>query len=158
MISQMVRGVWFYGLSGSGKTYASQILSGFINNSFLIDGDDVRQLISTDLGYAKEDRLIQIHRLFGIGALALKNNRFPILSSVTMNQDILSKCVSIGIEAIRIEREFSQLQKVRSFYHGEKNVVGKDISLATLNTRRLTNDGLGKLKFELEQYAASLPT
>ena len=48
-------GLWFYGLSGSGKTYASKYLKKLINNSFIIDGDEIRKNISFDLNYTLID-------------------------------------------------------------------------------------------------------
>ena len=40
-----IKGIWFIGYSGSGKTYASKILKYKIKNSILIDGDEVRNLV-----------------------------------------------------------------------------------------------------------------
>ena len=37
------KGIWFFGLSGSGKTYASKIIKKIKKNSITIDGDDVRK-------------------------------------------------------------------------------------------------------------------
>ena len=58
------KGIWFYGLSGSGKTYASKLILKENKNSFLIDGDDVRKFLSQDLNYSLQDRKIQIRRIF----------------------------------------------------------------------------------------------
>ena len=82
------RGIWFYGLSGSGKTYASKILVKKKKNSILIDGDDVRKFLSQDLGYSSNDRKIQIRRIFGMAKIVLKSNLFPIISTVYMNKFI----------------------------------------------------------------------
>ena len=54
------KGIWFYGLSGSGKSYISKILHSKMSDSVLVEGDTVRKCISTDLGYSKKDREIQI--------------------------------------------------------------------------------------------------
>ena len=82
------KGIWFYGLSGTGKTYASKILAKKKKNSILIDGDDVRKLLSQDLGYSSHDREIQIKRIFGITKIVLKSNLFPVISTVYMNKYI----------------------------------------------------------------------
>ena len=55
-----ITGIWFFGLAGAGKTFASQICGNLIDRSFLIDGDDVRKFVSFDLGYSEIDREIQI--------------------------------------------------------------------------------------------------
>ena len=82
------KGLWLFGLSGSGKTFASQSISYTIDNSFIIDGDDVRELISYDLDYDLDSRLLQLKRIFGITKIALKNNYFPIISSVYMSKEL----------------------------------------------------------------------
>ena len=57
------KGIWFYGLSGSGKTYISKIIKKKTKKSIIIDGDIVRKLVSTDLNYSKKHREIQIKRV-----------------------------------------------------------------------------------------------
>ena len=50
------KGLWFVGLAGVGKTYASNYFIKKIKNSVKVDGDEVRKYISFDLGYGIEDR------------------------------------------------------------------------------------------------------
>ena len=51
---------WITGLSGAGKTTVGKVLYEWIkkrkNNVVLLDGDDLRYAISSDLGYTEEDR------------------------------------------------------------------------------------------------------
>ena len=75
------KGLWFYGLAGSGKTFASSHVCSLVDNSFVIDGDMVRKFVSTDLAYSATDRKKQILRIFGIGKIAIENQMFPIMSS-----------------------------------------------------------------------------
>ena len=49
MLTKKFKGIWFYGLSGSGKTISSKFLKKKIKDSLIIDGDKVRKLISFDL-------------------------------------------------------------------------------------------------------------
>ena len=58
MVDAMKRskGIWFYGLSGSGKSFASSVCKEFIPNAFVLDGDDVRKYVSTDLSYSEIDK------------------------------------------------------------------------------------------------------
>ncbi|MAR77931.1 MAG: adenylyl-sulfate kinase, partial [Gammaproteobacteria bacterium] len=51
MKRKIVRGIWFFGMSGAGKSYISSALSKKKKNSVIVDGDDVRKYISIDLGY-----------------------------------------------------------------------------------------------------------
>ena len=135
------KGIWFYGLSGSGKSFASSICKKFIPNAFVVDGDDVRKYIRMDLSYSESDRKVQINRILCISKIVIENNMFPIISTVTMQSDLLSECNKLKIEVILLNRPMDQIHQVREIYKNESNVVGKDIFLQKLDTRILTNDG-----------------
>ena len=155
-ILEKVNGLWFYGLAGSGKTYASEFLSQRIARAFLIDGDAVRNNVSGDLGYSEDDRKIQISRILGIGHIALRNGMFPIMSSVTMTNDLLKSCQKLSISVIRINRPFEQVKALRTLYDGQKNVVGVDMRLQELDTLTFVNDGTENFNRELMGYAKSI--
>ena len=91
MINRKYKGVWFYGISGSGKTQASKYLKKKIKNSIILDGDQVRRFISFDLGYTVKDRKVQIKRMLGLGKICIKSKIFPILSTVYMNTNLKIK-------------------------------------------------------------------
>ena len=148
-----INGIWFYGLAGSGKSFASTFLVKKLENGYLIDGDDVRKYISPDLGYTLDHRKIQLKRLLGISQLTLLNGYFPIVSSVTMNKEILDFCRDIGIEAVEIQRSEIERYKVRNIYSTEENVVGKDIKLEAFNTRKIFNCGTSLFEQEILKYA-----
>ena len=135
------KGLWFYGLSGSGKSFASSICKEFTTNAFVLDGDDVRKYVSTDLSYSESDRKVQTKRILGISKIVIENNMFPIISTVTMQSDLLSECNKLQIEVILLNRSMDQIHQVREIYKNESNVVGKDIFLQKFDTRILTNDG-----------------
>ena len=135
------KGIWFYGLSGSGKSFASSICKKFIPNAFVVDGDDVRKYISMDLSYSESDRKVQIKRVLGISRMVIENNMFPIISTVMMQSDLISECNKLQIEVILLNRPMDQIHQVREIYKNESNVVGKDIFLQKFDTRTLTNDG-----------------
>ncbi len=65
--------IWIIGLSGSGKTTLAQRVISDINNrsntkkTILIDGDDIREVFGNDIGYSKEDRLINAKRICRLG-------------------------------------------------------------------------------------------
>ena len=84
MINKKYKGVWFYGISGSGKTQASKYLKKKIKNSIILDGDHVRKFISFDLGYTVKDRKVQIKRMLGLGKICIKSKIFPILSKIKL--------------------------------------------------------------------------
>ena len=145
-------GIWFYGLAGVGKTFASKRCAKLTQNAFLIDGDSVRQLISFDLGYSKADRTKQLQRVYGLAKLAILNSNFPVISTVMMNNEIIQACDKIGISVVQIERPLDQVYEARPIYSKSRNVVGKDIFLENLNTDKIFNTGDHKFIEVLQQY------
>ena len=75
--------IWFTGLSGAGKsTLASTLANHLAEFSLpyeLIDGDEIRRELSSDLGYSKEDRDENVRR---ISYLTRVLNRQGIISIV----------------------------------------------------------------------------
>ena len=136
-----MRGIWFYGLAGSGKSFASKLIASKKKRGFVVDGDDVRRLINTELGYSVADRKVQTTKLLGIAELCLLNGFYPIVSSVTMNLDLSERCKILDIEVVKIVRPLSQLKAVRKIYSTEKEVVGVDIDLHELGLPEIQNDG-----------------
>ena len=151
--SLVVRGIWFYGLSGSGKTYASSLFIDKITNSFAIDGDSVRRHVSQDLGYSIEDRRKQIKRILGVSLISLENGYFPVSSSVLMNRDVLEICSENMIQVIEIQRCWKQLFNARPLYNSETNVVGLDIEQQQLDTLKFFNNGSKDFDRILMKYA-----
>ena len=118
------KGIWFYGLSGSGKTYASKYLKNKIKNSCIVDGDIVRKYISFDLDYSKKDRNVQLKRMLGISKILIGSEVFPIISTVWMNKMIFNNSIKMGIQVIKIESDLKNLIKTHQTYRNTKNVVG----------------------------------
>ena len=53
----ILKGIWFFGLSGSGKTTSSKLIKNkILKNALLLDGDLIRKHISHDLGYEMKDK------------------------------------------------------------------------------------------------------
>jgi len=139
-LKKNIKGLWFFGLSGSGKTHLTKILKKKLKKkSFVVDGDVVRKNISFDLGYTIKDRKVQVSRVLGIAKLTIENNLFPIISTVYMNSEILKKAKKIGILVIKISRP--KLKMKSTIYKLKKNVVGKDLKLPVLKSKIIINDG-----------------
>ena len=135
------KGIWFFGFSGSGKTYISKILKNRIKSSVVIDGDNVRKLISYDLGYSKQDRKIQINRVFGISKLIIESGKFPIISTVYMNKKVNDLCIKNKILSLMVIRKnFFKIKKNYKIYNHKSNVVGKDIFFDNFKKLKLIND------------------
>jgi len=133
------KGIWFFGLSGSGKTFASKFIKKFIKNHFIIDGDRVRKYISFDLGYSRKNREMQIKRVYGMSKLSIQSKLFPIISTVYMNSTIAKKVKRDGIEIVKIERNMKKIFKTHKTYKNKKNVVSLDIKYPKINSKRIFN-------------------
>ncbi len=132
------KGIWFFGLSGSGKTYISKKISKKIKNSFIIDGDVVRSLVSFDLGYSLKDRIKQNKRVLGLAQIAIFNKQFPIISSVYLDPKISKdiKKKKINIICLTTKNNININKKISN----KKNVVGKDIIQPKINCKILENN------------------
>lgn len=135
------KGIWFYGLSGSGKTFITNYFKKKIPNSLVVDGDEVRKFISFDLGYNLEDRKVQIERIYGICKIIINSNKIPIASSVYFNKKLNKLCKNSKILAIQVERKnFELIKNIHKTYKNKKNVVGKDIFYEKFRTYKIYND------------------
>ena len=145
-----IKGIWFFGLAGAGKTFASQICASIIPMSFVIDGDDVRKLISFDLDYSPPNRAIQVKRVLGLAEIVIKNSQIPIVSSVTMSEEVFDRCSYLGFKIAKINRPMEQLREIRKIYDSDTQVVGKDIQQKEFDVIKLYNNGdqnfLGAIK------------
>lgn len=74
---------WFYGMSGAGKTTLANLLLKKHPNLILVDGDDLRQTLNTDLGFSSEDRTTNITRAAQICALLNKQGKTVVATMMT---------------------------------------------------------------------------
>ena len=75
--------LWFTGLSGSGKTTLANLLSLHVTKSIVLDGDELRSGLCSDLQFSVEDRNENIRRVREL-ALFLFNKGFsPIVSFIS---------------------------------------------------------------------------
>lgn len=82
------RVVWFTGLSGSGKSTLANQLEGAIikqkgNNVKLLDGDEVRKNLTSDLGFSKEDRSENIKRISYVAKAIADCNGTAIVAAIS---------------------------------------------------------------------------
>ena len=132
-----VKGLWFFGLSGSGKTFLSYKISKQIKNSFLIDGDITRSLINSDLGYSLKDRKKSNKIVLGISKLVILNKQFPIISSVYLDPKIAKLAKKIRIKIVKVI--FENKKNINLKLKGKKNVVGKSIKQPKIDCEILVN-------------------
>lgn len=65
--------LWFTGLSGSGKSTIANIVEGFLHRNairtYILDGDNVRHGLNSDLGFSDKDRQENIRRIGEVSKL-----------------------------------------------------------------------------------------
>ena len=153
MINKKYKGIWFYGISGSGKTQASLYLKKYIKNSVILDGDVIRKKISFDLGYTVQDRKIQIRRIFGIISLLLKDKIFPITCTVYLDQQMKKKLTDQKILVIQIFRNLELIKNRKKIYSKKtRNVIGKDIKMPNIRKDMIIENNKTKKEFQKKLY------
>jgi adenylyl-sulfate kinase len=79
--------LWFTGLSGSGKTTMAKPIEQELRNRGLrverLDGDIVRQSLTRDLGFSKEDRNKNIERVTFVAKLLTRNGVAVLCSFIS---------------------------------------------------------------------------
>lgn len=123
--------IWIIGLSGSGKSFLADKLKKKIKNSIIVDGDQVRKYLTSDLGYNKIDRKknsLMIQKLCRFLEEQKFNVICPILSIFPehqkKNRKIFKKYIQIYLKSSVKELRYRSKKIV---YNLKKNVVGKDI-------------------------------
>ena len=132
-------GIWFCGLSGSGKSYASIFLEKKIKNSIKIEGDTIRKCFNYDpaLGYTKKDRIKSAKRNLQIANFLIYEKKFPLISNAYLSQNVIELAKKEKIKVIQIIRK----EKVNlKFDKNEKNVLGRNIKFENLKCLKIIND------------------
>lgn len=79
--------IWLFGLSGAGKSTLARLTKQLLDEegffSVLLDGDELRAGINSDLGFSEEDRTENIRRAANIAMLLAQNNIITICSFIT---------------------------------------------------------------------------
>jgi adenylylsulfate kinase len=95
--------IWFTGLSGSGKsTIAAQLEKKLLDNGtvgYILDGDNIRHGLNSDLGFSDEDRKENIRRIAEVTKLFYDSGQHVLVCFIS---------------PFRSEREFA------------RNLIGKD--------------------------------
>lgn len=74
-LGQKPKLIWFTGLSGSGKSTLANATEQVLHNqgyhTYLLDGDNIRTGLCSDLGFSKEDRVENIRRIAEVAQLMM---------------------------------------------------------------------------------------
>jgi adenylylsulfate kinase len=84
--------IWFTGLSGSGKTTVGIALEKELYSKGLLtqilDGDNIRMGINSDLGFSEQDRIENIRRISEVAKLFVNNGVITICCFVSPTESI----------------------------------------------------------------------
>ena len=92
LLKQKSKVIWMTGLSGAGKTTIAQGLEiSLFNKGFLtqiLDGDNIRSGINSNLSFSGEDRFENIRRIAEVSKLLLNSGVISINSFISPTKDI----------------------------------------------------------------------
>ena len=92
LLNQRSRVIWFTGLSGSGKTTLAVALEkALFEKGFLcqiLDGDNIRSGVNSNLGFSPEDRAENIRRIAEVAKLFLNSGVICICAFVSPTEEI----------------------------------------------------------------------
>ena len=107
--------IQFCGLSGSGKTTLARNAKEYFNNKKVnievIDGDEYRKLLCSDLGFTKADRNANIRRLAFVAGKLSQYNVIPLICAINPYEEITNE-VSLaypGVKTIYIKCSMEEL-------------------------------------------------
>jgi adenylylsulfate kinase len=84
--------IWMTGLSGSGKTTLAVGLEKYLHDkgylAYILDGDNVRSGINSDLGFSEKDRNENIRRIAEVSKLLVNCGVITINSFVSPTEDL----------------------------------------------------------------------
>lgn len=130
--------IWLIGISGAGKTTLGRMLEKYYNKkgkkTYLLDGDEVRDLFDNDLGYSNEDREANIKRII-LGAYLLDRNDITgIICNISPFEKLrrLARSKIKGYNEIYLKKDIgiSMKNDVKGVYKdnsGRTELIGIDI-------------------------------
>ena len=91
--------LWFTGLSGSGKSTVAIALERELHSRGLLcrilDGDNIRSGINTNLGFSAEDRVENIRRIAEVGRLFVDTGIITIAAFISPNNQLREMAAEI---------------------------------------------------------------
>jgi adenylylsulfate kinase len=99
LLQERAKAFWFTGLSASGKTTIAEIVSkALVDQHFLVkvlDGDDLRSGVNSDLGFDAKDRFENIRRAAEISKLFVQSGIITLNCFITPTQALRKLARSI---------------------------------------------------------------
>jgi len=118
LLKQKSKLLWFTGLSGSGKSTVANALDIRLNEmgkaTYLLDGDNIRLGINSDLGFSIQDRNENIRRISEIGKLFVDSGLITIacfISPLKVNREMARKTIGDDFIEIFVDCPLSECEK-----------------------------------------------
>ncbi len=93
--------IWFTGLSASGKTTIADLLEKKLfeknKKTYLLDGDNIRHGLSSDLNFSNEDRFENIRRVSEVSKLMVDAGLIVISAFISCDLDLANSMLSAEI-------------------------------------------------------------
>jgi adenylylsulfate kinase len=129
--------IWLLGLPGAGKTTLGLKLEKYLKQKnlqcCLIDGNIVRDFFNNDLGYTKEERIINMKRIMLAAFLLEKNGIIPVVCNISpfkSMRDFARKKFNNYIE-IYLAKPFhkakEEITKREVYQQNQTPIVGREI-------------------------------
>ena len=111
--------LWFYGLSGSGKSTIAQALDRQLHTegklTKVLDGDNVRAGLNGNLGFSDEDRTENIRRVAEVAKLFAEAGMITLVSFITPKRELRESARSIigddDITLVYVKASFATCQE-----------------------------------------------
>jgi adenylylsulfate kinase len=107
--------IQFCGLSGSGKTTLAQKTKEYFSNKKInmeiLDGDEYRKFLCSDLGFTKEDRNTNIRRLAFVAGKLSQYHIIPVICAINPYEDLRKEIILTypGVKTIYIKCSLQEL-------------------------------------------------
>jgi bifunctional enzyme CysN/CysC len=93
------RVLWFTGLSGAGKSTLAEALKQHLQalgvNTFILDGDVVRQGLNQDLGFSAADRAESVRRVAAVAQLMRQAGVMVLVAMISPSQRERDKAMAL---------------------------------------------------------------
>jgi len=118
LLNQKSKLLWFTGLSGSGKSTVANALDKGLNQrgklTYLLDGDNVRLGINSDLGFSIQDRKENIRRIGEIGKLFVDGGIITLacfISPLKEDRELIRKTLGEDFIEIFVDCPLEECEK-----------------------------------------------
>ena len=145
--------IWFTGLSGSGKSTLSKRLVNYLKGKkyscIILDGDEIRAGLCSDLKFDEQDRVENIRRIAEISSLMIKQKDFVVVATISPNNK-LRDCAKkiIGKELFKLVYLSTSFESCKA--RDPKGLYKKAFSGKIKNFTGLTSVFQPPVKYDLE--------